>query len=38
VARVLFGDKIDQMQDEKEAFESTMERDSCDNNRLQSLS
>lgn len=28
VARVLLGDKIDQMQDEKEAFESAMERDS----------
>jgi len=28
VARVLLGDKIDQMQEEKEAFESAMERDS----------
>ena len=27
VARVLLGDKIDQMQEEKEAFESAMERD-----------
>ena len=27
VARVLLGEKIDQMQEEKEAFESAMERD-----------